>query len=272
MLLVALSFLGLMLAQGPVDLFQKAPPEVDEALRARVSKFYQAHVDGKFRLADQYVAEDSKDYFFEAQKPRYKNFELSRILYSEDFTRAKVTVICGTEMLIPLGGMKLPAKVPLTTTWKQVDGQWYWYYDANQPTVTPWGTMKPGPEPKGGASSGGLPPPPLPKDKEMAALAQMLKVDKTQVQLPADSAGSAEVTISHRMPGSLMLSLEAPPVDGLELKLDRKEVKAGETAHLTIRYDPPAKGPKQPAVILLHVDPLNDVIPIRLTFTESGKH
>jgi hypothetical protein len=71
---------GMLLAQGQVDLFQKAPPEVDEALRARVTKFYQAHVDGKYRLADEVVAEDSKDAFFEARKPRYRKFELSRII------------------------------------------------------------------------------------------------------------------------------------------------------------------------------------------------
>ena len=67
-------------AQDPADLFRKAPPEVDDALRQRVTAFYQAHVDGKFRAADQFVAEDSKDAFFEAPKRRYLNC----LLYTSD--------------------------------------------------------------------------------------------------------------------------------------------------------------------------------------------
>ena len=45
----------------------KTADEMDEALRARIHKFYQAHVDAKYRIADQVVAEDSKDLFFAAQ-------------------------------------------------------------------------------------------------------------------------------------------------------------------------------------------------------------
>ena len=52
----------------PTDIFEKAPPEVDNALRERVSKFFQAHVDGKFRLAEEVIAEDSKDFFYNMEK------------------------------------------------------------------------------------------------------------------------------------------------------------------------------------------------------------
>src|SRR5688572_11257827 len=78
-------------AQGvPTDIFQKAPPYVDEALRSRVSEFLQAHVDGKFRLANEIVAEDSKDMYFAMEKHRYLSFEIVRIDYTNDFTRATV--------------------------------------------------------------------------------------------------------------------------------------------------------------------------------------
>jgi hypothetical protein len=265
MLYTASWLLGMLLAQGQVDLFQKAPPEVDEALRARVTKFYQAHVDGKYRRADEVVAEDSKDAFFEARKPHYRKFELSRILYSDEFRKAKVTVICGTDMLIPLGGMRIPANVPITTTWKLVDGQWFWYIEPDTGRETPWGTMKPGPEPAAGASA--MPPPPLPKGNELGALSGMVRVDKSEVRLPADTPGDAEVQVSHRMPGTVSLAMETPTVPGLEVKLDRRELKPGETARLSIHYAPPGKGPKPPAIIRLLIDPLSEVISIRLNFT-----
>lgn len=269
MLVSGIWVLALWLAQGPADIFQQAPPDVDGALRDRVTKFYQAHVEGKFRQADQYVAEDSKDYFFEARKPRYKQFEFSRVTYSDNFTRAKVTVISETEILIPIGGMKVPAKIPITSTWKLEKGLWYWYHPPEpQTVVTPFGVMKPGPEPKGGAVLGeeGLPKGPLPKGQELAAVAQMIKVDKEAVQLAADSPGSVEVTFTNGMRGSVLLRVDGPQVDGLEVKLDHQQVNASETARITISYRPPAKGPKSPTVIRLHVDPLNDVIPIRVTF------
>ena len=69
---------------------EKPAAAVDEALRARIGKFYQAHVDGKFRSAEQYVAEDSKDFFFEMEKQRYLSFREPEISYSDHFTKAKV--------------------------------------------------------------------------------------------------------------------------------------------------------------------------------------
>src|SRR5260370_36632618 len=67
-----------------------APPEVDAALRERAGKFFQAHVDGKFRQADAYVAEDAKDAFFEQDKPRYRKIEGMTIDYNDEFTKAVV--------------------------------------------------------------------------------------------------------------------------------------------------------------------------------------
>ncbi len=78
--------------QDSGELFRKAPPEVDAALRARISKFYQAHVDGKYRLAEPLVAEDTKDFFYQANKPHYLSFGITRIDYSDNFTKAKATI------------------------------------------------------------------------------------------------------------------------------------------------------------------------------------
>jgi len=39
------------LGQQPADLFTKAPPAIDEALRDRISKYFQLQVDGNPRLA-----------------------------------------------------------------------------------------------------------------------------------------------------------------------------------------------------------------------------
>src|SRR5262249_39351996 len=78
--------LGLTFGQDPADLFSKAPPAIDEVLRSRITEFYQAHKEGKFRLAEKLVAEESKDIFFEADKRRCREFKIARVSYEEQFT------------------------------------------------------------------------------------------------------------------------------------------------------------------------------------------
>src|SRR6185503_11638050 len=80
-------------AQNPADLFNKPPADVDQALRARITEFYQYHVKQQFRQAEALVAEDTKEFFYTHNKPQYLSFEIARIEYSENFTRAKATML-----------------------------------------------------------------------------------------------------------------------------------------------------------------------------------
>src|SRR5687768_10225089 len=105
-------------------IFDKAPPDIDNALRSRVGQFYQAHVDRRLRLADAVVAEDSKDAFFEMEKTAYLNWEIGAINYSDNFTKAKVIVGCEMIWASPRLG-KIQIKRPLVSLWKMVDGQWF---------------------------------------------------------------------------------------------------------------------------------------------------
>src|SRR6266404_7983471 len=80
-------------AQNTADLFNKPPAEVDQALRARITEFYEYHVKQQFRQAEALVADDSKDFFYSHNKPQYLSFEIVRIEYSKDFTLAKATML-----------------------------------------------------------------------------------------------------------------------------------------------------------------------------------
>jgi hypothetical protein len=46
---------------------KRLPREVDQALRTRISEFYQDHGGGKFRQAEALVAAETKDYFYGAK-------------------------------------------------------------------------------------------------------------------------------------------------------------------------------------------------------------
>lgn len=258
--LTALTLLaGAVYSQNPFD---KAPPDIDDALRARLSKFFQAHVDGKPRLAEQYVAEDSKDFFYNANKPRYFSFEISRIEYSENFTKAKATVIAETVVPVP-GFMDKPMKVPIPSYWKVIEGQWYWYVDLERISMTPWGKMKGG---TAGAPAPGAPAPvELGKGPDPDSLLGAVTADKRQLELSGD-APSAQVTIVNRLPGNVSLTIQNQPVQGLEMKLDRTQLKAAEKATISFRLTDKERRPTAPLTALILVEPVHSVIPIIVNF------
>jgi len=265
---LALSLAFALWLQNPADLFQKAPPAVDEALRARVSKFFQAHVDGKFRAAVEVVAEDSQDAFFAANKPRYHSFEIAKINYSESFTRATVVVACEMDHPAPgLAGVKV--KAPRTSLWKQESGQWWYYIDPTQGQQTPFGIMKPGP----GTQATAIPPPgaggtapSAPPGVDIEAALSWVKADKSEFPFSRLKPGSGEITLTNRGPDTATLVLQYPPMPGLEVKLDRTEVKQGEKARLIAHWKPGEIPPPPSISVQIMVQPTRQYLNLRATF------
>ncbi|MBY0373830.1 MAG: hypothetical protein K2Q23_07535 [Bryobacteraceae bacterium] len=140
-LLIALASLGLS-AQTAVELFKKAPPSVDEALRARVSEFYQFHVDKKFRKAEALVVEESKDAFYAAPKQEPLSFAINEIQYEENFTKAKVMSLLAVERAVPFATGYVKMNLPVQSFWKVVDGQWFLYLPAQPCRPTPMGPCR----------------------------------------------------------------------------------------------------------------------------------
>jgi hypothetical protein len=205
-----------------------APPaDVDQALRARITAFYQMHVDGRFRQADAYVAEDTKDFYYIANKPKYMSFQIANIDYSEDFTRAKATILCEQVLMIP-GFMDKPMKVPTPSLWKLEAGKWCWWVDQNAFRQTPFGTMKPGT----GTAAAPLPQAP-PGPAEMGFVLQGVKLEKQEVVLKSGEDSSAQVAIANTLSGVVNLSVSGA-VPGVDATLDRTALKAGEKATLTL--------------------------------------
>jgi hypothetical protein len=237
---------------------------VDQALRRRIQFFFQAHVDGKWRLADQVVAEDSKDNFFAMQKPRVLSFEIARIDYSDNFQRAKVAVNCEEDMLM-MGAGSVRLKMPRYSDWKLEHGEWFWYFDPNVIRETPFGPMKLLTNGAAGNQSPSaqfpMPLGPSPKDIQSA-----VKVDKIEVSLKSTEPSSDTVTVSNGLPGWVTVSLQVPEIPGLQVKLDQKNIKSGQQAHVTFRFDPSGGAAPPSAVVNLLVDPIDLVFAIRATF------
>lgn len=253
--------LPVLFAQNPADLFEKAPPEVDKALRERIAQFYQYHVEGKFRQAEQLVAEDTKDYFYTANKPKYLSFEIVRIEYSEEFTKAKATILCETIILAP-GFTDKPVKVPVPSRWKLVDGQWFWYVDPEAMNMTPFGRMKPG---TGSGATAATPP--LPRGQEVQSVLTGVRADKTSVLL---AEGPQEVTLSNGMPGHIDLEVAGARIPGVQVKLDRTALGPGEKAVATVAPGKGAKLPATPVVVTIRVVQTGQLIPIQVVPPKRG--
>ena len=244
-------------AQTRDNVFEKAPPDVDAALRDRIAKFYQAHVDKKPRLAEQYVAEDTKDFFYQANKPVYLSFRIDKITYSDNFTKAKAIVICKQRIAAP--GFEAPMEIPTPDTWKLENGAWYWYVDLKAGRDTPFGHQNP----PSGATAGELPA--LSSAPTLDTLAKSVQADKNAVQLNSKQSSSDLVTIANKMPGVVTLRLAGAAPPGLRVRLDRTELKAGEQAKVTFTFEPRENSAPGTTDVAVLVQPTGATIPIRVT-------
>jgi hypothetical protein len=272
---------SLMWGQDPADLFEKAPPPIDEALRARINQFYGAYMAGKFRDAYPLVAEDSQDAFMESSKDTFKDCKTLKIRYSENFTRASVLESCKGEWR--WHGQTIPTQIPLSTNWKLVDGQWFWTYV--KPTYAPNPFSPTGfvriPDEKEIADGG--PRPALPQvPTDGAAFARLIlakvKIDKTTITLRSSESSHEEVHVRNEMPGTISLSVDLLPQPGLKITPAKTQLNANEETVVSFDYRVDdaliacgecAKRVNGTATANLRIQPTNQVFPITIVFVRE---
>jgi hypothetical protein len=241
---------------------QTAPPEVDAALRARITKYYQTQIDGKPRLAEPLVAEDSKDVFYAMSKPRILSFSIDRIDYSENFTHAKANIV--VKMYIPIAQLaKDPISLAIPSLWKIENGEWCWYIDPDVLRTTPFGKM---PSPSGEASGPGAVPD-VKRGLSVEELWQKVKADKPVVILRTSEASDDQVVILNQMPGPVKIQVNFPRVPGLEVVADRLEIPANDKATIKFHFKGEiGKMEAQSVVGYVAVEPIHSSIPLRVVF------
>ncbi|HUE02628.1 MAG TPA: hypothetical protein VMR62_23875 [Bryobacteraceae bacterium] len=277
---------------------QRPPIEVDAALRARVSQFYQYEIDRKFYRALQLVAEDTRDYFVESSKAPYLGFQIDTISYSDGFTKAAVVAL--VSRLVPVEGfMGHPLPTKMTTRWKLENGQWCYYVDPRDLRVTPFGPAPPNmfstargapaaPHPNPAApltpakpaagtpglpSAPGVPVAPVPRVAGTPGLGvppsnipRMLFADQDSIQLKSAGASSGQVTISNPTPFPATVTVAYPTEKGLTVKLDPPTIYPNQKAVLSVQSSGGGKTAKAPVTISLKVQQTNQVIPISISF------
>ncbi len=197
--------------------------EAEAALRARAQEFYQLEVDRKFRQAEAFVADDTKDYFFNNGKPDIRKFNIDKIELSPDGTKAKLTLDITSVMSAPgMAAMEFSSKVP--TTWKLENEKWVWYLVQEGEVDTPFGKMRVG-SPNAG------PAPALPASMpDPSKIRSLVAIDRTSVELVAGSHKAEAVTITNHMPGSIDISAAGDGPKGLVMLIDKNKVGPEEKA------------------------------------------
>lgn len=273
--------IGCLAAQEASNIFEKAPPDVDQALRGRVTKFYEAFVSGKFRQADAFVAEDSKDVFFAMEKKRYKDCELGNIVYSDQFTKAVAVTSCDTQYYML--GRQVPVKLPITSQWRIENGEWFWYViPISQRTTmqTPIGVVPVPPQPEDGQTA---PPSPLPARPDQASIiAQVsrgVRVDRESIEINPTKASEEKIHITNALPGVVEVTVESGNIPGLTVKPAKADIGAGEEATFVIAFDPedPAiqcteclahpQQARRAGMVTLVVEPVHQKFPVQINFT-----
>jgi hypothetical protein len=250
----------------------KPPKDVDDALRARIKQFYDLHVaatetgqPGKFRQAEQMVAEESRDDFYVLSKPEIHSYKIGTIEYSEGFTRAKVVIVGAMKALLPMSGAKI-MDFPFASYWKIENGIWCWFYNKEAARHTPFGDVKAQPDSKPATGSTALPVPPDPTSL-LTTLQSALKIDRTRVDLVVGQPQTIKVT--NTLPGPASLTVDCPnkPLakTGITAIFDKRDLKGNETAVLTLTADTSAAIGVVPLIIM--VSQTNQVLNLSVSIT-----
>lgn len=245
-------------------------PEVDQALRARVSEFFQDHVDGKFSKAYALVAEDTKEYYFAAQKVQLKSYKIKSVKFSPDFETAEVDV---TGQRIWVLRPDLPATiipVEMKTHWKLEHGQWMFYTHAH-PTML--SSMDPKEATRERSDSPPDAAPSAPSAQQIQDLAQSVlqqrpALDRTEVVLPVDKASTEKIIFHNSQNGEVKVYLGPfNPIAGLTATLDKESVPGNQNAVITIHFDPKdASATLAPFTLRVISEPLSRVYPVTIKF------
>ncbi|MDZ4799548.1 MAG: hypothetical protein SGI92_15405 [Bryobacteraceae bacterium] len=255
LLIAACSF-----AQSPTDVFDKAPPEIDKALRERVDIFIQAHIEGKFRRAEQVIHADSQDEFYNAEKQRLISYQITKITYSEKFTHATVMSDVELDWATPRTG-KIRVKPPMKSVWKLENGQWWWYAPPRVKWETPFGEMRPAPE-----TAPGAPVAPQIRMVDPNAILARVQADKSEIKLDSVKASEDSAHISADIPGEVRLEVQPHRIPGLTVSFENQTIRQGSPATIRFKYTPPDATAKTAQIVYIHANPLGKVFSFTLDF------
>ena len=250
----------------------KAPPEVDQALRARVNAFLDYESKGNFRKAYDLVAEDSRDFYFSgATKEKSASFTVDEVQYGADLSTATVRSTMKRQMM--LAGHPVDVPQLLISRWKLEKGEWVWYHDPSKDvTKTIIGEVPAAPVETTTDS-------PLPKDlSDKAAKAAAGKIpvpvpaiNKKFVAFTLGKEATEEVTFHNSNNGQVRVYAEPRGVaDTITIEPNNVMVSPQADVPFKITYKPHPESSVRGGV-LFTLEPFGSVIVLPVRFIREGQ-
>ena len=254
-----------VLAMGQSPL-QNAHPKAEAALRARVGQFYTLFQQGKFRQAEEFVAEDSKDIYYTANKARHLGFQIKSLSFSPNEEDA--TVLVALQMIMPMMGTR-PVSIPAASNWRKVKGAWYLHYPQYKPgsTVqTPFGPKKISENPNRLEIL-----PNIEERPDLASLRRMYRVSAKELRFPSSAPGriTQEITVINRSEGKLSLEQLTKQIKGIDIEIDPVEADPGEKIRVTFTYRPAVALHRRNQKVRFAVSPISQHFSVGLSFEKS---
>lgn len=192
------------------------------------------------------VAEESKDKWFASEKIRYGNFEIGKIEFNENETRAKVIVLAETTMRVR--DSRFTGKAPMVSNWMIENGEWRYFIPADDHGIEARKVR-------------------IPKPNELLG---KVTASKNEVRLCSCGEPVFDVIIQNAMPGEVQLILEPVDVPGLRVTLKDTVLKSQQSTKLLLEYDGAEKPPAAPVPLTLNVLPTGERIVVNLVFATTN--
>lgn len=208
-----------------------AAVKAEKALRARAQQFYQLQQDKKYRQVEPFVAQDTRDLYYNAQKPEIGAFTIEKVELTDRNTRARVTVKTKQSVMV-MGAGVIPFELSSTSLWKVEKGQWVYYVDKDSLGATPFGKLKAGP------STGAEGPGRKGEAPELSTLDKSILMDVTHVELSAEHPKQT-VTLTNGLIGPMSVEVDptAPKVKGIRVEIEKPSLSGGEKTGITLTWD-----------------------------------
>jgi hypothetical protein len=251
-------------------------PEVDKALRSRVTAFLEYEKEGNFRKAYDLVAEESRDYYFSVAKQKGLPFSLDDVQYGDNFSTATVKATVTKQM--GLSGQQVEVPSVVTTSWKLEKGEWVWYHDPSKDVLlTIVGALPTAAAAPAAGVSQAPNSSPLPKDVSPGAavaaaskLAEKATIDKPSIAFTLGKEGKDVITFRNQNVGQVRVSVGVRgSTDSVTVDPVDRLLTANAELPVNVTYKPTGDVPPQ-TVIEFVVEPFGSVYRVPVKFVRPN--
>jgi hypothetical protein len=255
-------------------------PEVDQALRSRVTAFFQYEKEGNFRKAYDLVAEESKDYYFSVSKQKGLPFSIDDVRYADNFSIATVKATVTKQM--GLSGQQVEVPSVVTALWKLEKGEWVWYHDPSKDVLLtivgalPTAGLTAGATPLAGDSqspnSSALPKDLSPRAAVAAAakLTEKATIDKPSITFTLGKEGAEVITFHNQNSGQVRVSVGVRgSTDSVTVQPVDTLLTASAELPVNVVYKPTGDVPRQ-TMIEFVVQPFDSVYRVPVKFVRPN--